>query len=98
VGPNQNWEVEEVELDAAKPAGVLVKLTARGRHSDHHLVTGDLPVPFLCGAGAETRREARPRGDDRDATPHRLALYRAGPLKPDKLITREYPPEDINQG
>lgn len=39
------WEVEEVELDPPKAGEVMVKLTASGLcHSDHHLVTGDIPV------------------------------------------------------
>jgi NDMA-dependent alcohol dehydrogenase len=53
-GPNQKWEVEEVELDAPKEAEVLVKLTASGLcHSDHHLVTGDLPAPMPIVGGHE---------------------------------------------
>jgi NDMA-dependent alcohol dehydrogenase len=53
-GPNQKWEVEEVDLDPPKQAEVLVKLTASGLcHSDYHLVTGDLPVPFPVIGGHE---------------------------------------------
>ena len=53
-GPNQKWEVEEVELDGPKEAEVLVKLTACGLcHSDHHVVTGDLPAPLPIVGGHE---------------------------------------------
>jgi NDMA-dependent alcohol dehydrogenase len=53
-GVNQKWEVEDVELDAPKEAEVLVKLTASGLcHSDHHLVTGDLPMGFPLIGGHE---------------------------------------------
>jgi NDMA-dependent alcohol dehydrogenase len=53
-GLNQKWEVEEVELDGPKECEVLVKLTASGLcHSDHHLVTGDLPLPLPTIGGHE---------------------------------------------
>ncbi|MBV8930204.1 MAG: NDMA-dependent alcohol dehydrogenase [Mycobacteriaceae bacterium] len=53
-GLNQKWEVDEVQLDDPKYAEVLVKLTASGLcHSDHHLVTGDLPMPFPLIGGHE---------------------------------------------
>jgi NDMA-dependent alcohol dehydrogenase len=53
-GPNQKWEVEEVDLDGPKEAEVLVKLAASGLcHSDHHLVTGDLPMPYPAIGGHE---------------------------------------------
>ena len=53
-GLNQKWEVEEIELDGPKEAEVLVKLTASGLcHSDHHLVTGDLPMPLPAVGGHE---------------------------------------------
>ena len=46
-GLNQRWEIEEVELDGPKRDEVTVKLVASGLcHSDHHLVTGDIPRPF----------------------------------------------------
>ncbi len=46
-GINQKWEVEEVDLDGPKEDEVMVKLTASGLcHSDHHVVTGDLPAPL----------------------------------------------------
>lgn len=53
-GANQKWEVEEVELDAPKQGEVMVKLTACGLcHSDHHVVTGDLPAPVPLVGGHE---------------------------------------------
>jgi NDMA-dependent alcohol dehydrogenase len=53
-GLNEKWQVEEVELDAPKETEVLVKLTASGLcHSDEHLVTGDIPMPFPVVGGHE---------------------------------------------
>ena len=53
-GLNEKWQVEEVELDAPKESEVLVKLTASGLcHSDEHLVTGDIPMPFPVVGGHE---------------------------------------------
>jgi S-(hydroxymethyl)glutathione dehydrogenase/alcohol dehydrogenase len=53
-GQNEKWQVEEVELDPPKESEVLVKLTASGLcHSDEHLVTGDLPMPYPIVGGHE---------------------------------------------
>lgn len=53
-GANEKWQVEEVELDPPKENEVLVKLTASGLcHSDHHLVTGDIPIPYPVVGGHE---------------------------------------------
>ncbi len=53
-GTNEKWQVEEVELDAPHTREVLVKLTASGLcHSDEHLVTGDIPIPFPVIGGHE---------------------------------------------
>jgi len=53
-GLNEKWQVEEVELDGPKESEVLVKLTASGLcHSDEHLVTGDIPMPFPVVGGHE---------------------------------------------
>jgi NDMA-dependent alcohol dehydrogenase len=53
-GLNQKWEVEEVELDGPKRGEALVKMAASGLcRSDHHLVTGDLPMPFPLIGGHE---------------------------------------------
>lgn len=51
---DEKWQVEEVELDPPKTGEVLVKLTASGLcHSDEHLVTGDIPIPFPVVGGHE---------------------------------------------
>lgn len=53
-GVGEKWQVEEVTLDPPGPHEVLVKLTASGLcHSDYHLVTGDIPVPFPVIGGHE---------------------------------------------
>lgn len=53
-GVGEKWQVEEVTLDPPGPNEVLVKLTASGLcHSDYHLVTGDIPVPFPVIGGHE---------------------------------------------
>lgn len=53
-GLNEKWQVEEVELDDPKEGEVLVKLAASGLcHSDEHLVTGDIPMPFPVVGGHE---------------------------------------------
>lgn len=53
-GPNEKWQVEEVELDQPKEEEVLVKLTASGLcHSDYHLVTEDIPIPYPVVGGHE---------------------------------------------
>ena len=46
------WSVEEVELDDPRDGEVLVEMVATGLcHSDHHLVTGDLPPLHLPVVG-----------------------------------------------
>ena len=53
-GLNQKWEVDEVELDGPKYGEVMIKLAASGLcHSDHHLVTGDIPRPLPVVGGHE---------------------------------------------
>jgi S-(hydroxymethyl)glutathione dehydrogenase/alcohol dehydrogenase len=53
-GPHEKWQVEEVELDPPHAGEVLVKLTASGLcHSDYHLVTGDMPLPYPAVGGHE---------------------------------------------
>jgi S-(hydroxymethyl)glutathione dehydrogenase/alcohol dehydrogenase len=53
-GLHQKWEVEEVDLDGPKENEVLVKLTASGLcHSDHHLITGDMPMQLPVVGGHE---------------------------------------------
>ncbi len=45
-GVDEEWKVEEIELDPLKPGEVLVKTAYAGMcHSDEHLVTGDLVPP-----------------------------------------------------
>ncbi len=53
-GVGEKWQVEEVTLDPPGLNEVMVKLTASGLcHSDYHLVTGDIPVPFPVIGGHE---------------------------------------------
>lgn len=53
-GMNEKWQIEEVELDEPNANEVLVKLTASGLcHSDEHLVTGDIPMPYPVVGGHE---------------------------------------------
>ncbi len=53
-GLKEAWSVEEVELDPPKANEVLVKLAASGLcHSDEHLRTGDIPIPFPVIGGHE---------------------------------------------
>lgn len=53
-GQNEKWQVEEVELDEPNANEVMVKLTASGLcHSDEHLVTGDIPMPYPVVGGHE---------------------------------------------
>ncbi|WP_024793843.1 NDMA-dependent alcohol dehydrogenase [Tomitella biformata] len=45
-GINQPWSVEEIEVGDPRAGEVMVELGASGMcHSDHHLVTGDTPMP-----------------------------------------------------
>ena len=53
-GVGDKWQVEEVTLDPPGRNEVLVKLSAAGLcHSDYHLITGDIPVPFPVIGGHE---------------------------------------------
>src|SRR5438105_8528623 len=53
-GLNEQWSVEEVELDGPSAGEVLIKLASSGLcHSDEHLVTGDIPIPFPVVGGHE---------------------------------------------
>lgn len=50
-GLNEEWKVEDVELDDPQPDEVLVRMSAAGLcHSDEHIVTGDIPMA-LPGVG-----------------------------------------------
>jgi S-(hydroxymethyl)glutathione dehydrogenase/alcohol dehydrogenase len=45
-GVNQDWSIEEIEVDPPKTGEVLVKWTHAGLcHSDEHMVTGDIVPP-----------------------------------------------------
>jgi Zn-dependent alcohol dehydrogenase len=51
---NQEWSVEEVELDGPQEGEVLVSFEATGLcHSDHHARTGDIPGPLPMIGGHE---------------------------------------------
>src|SRR3982074_1936123 len=53
-GLNQPWSVEEVELDGPTEGHVLGAPASSGLcHSDEHLVTGDIPIPFPVVGGHE---------------------------------------------
>jgi S-(hydroxymethyl)glutathione dehydrogenase/alcohol dehydrogenase len=47
-GPQQDWKLEDVVLDDPGPGEVLVRTVAAGMcHSDEHVYTGELPVPYF---------------------------------------------------
>lgn len=47
-GAHQEWKVEDLVLDDPGPGEVLVDTAFAGLcHSDEHIVTGDMPVPFF---------------------------------------------------
>ena len=51
---NEDWSVEEVELDPPQEGEVLVSFEATGLcHSDHHIRTGDVPGPLPIIGGHE---------------------------------------------
>ncbi|MGH9299729.1 MAG: alcohol dehydrogenase catalytic domain-containing protein, partial [Acidimicrobiales bacterium] len=53
-GVNEEWSVEDVELDDPVPGEVLVKMVAAGLcHSDEHLTTGDIPIALPAVGGHE---------------------------------------------
>ena len=46
-GHQQDWKVEDMTIDDPGPGEVLVDTAFAGMcHSDEHVVTGDMPVPF----------------------------------------------------
>ncbi len=46
-GPQQDWKVEDMILDDPGPGEVVVDTAFSGMcHSDEHVVTGDMPIPF----------------------------------------------------
>ena len=53
-GVDEEWKIEEVELGDPVAGEVQVKLVSSGLcHSDHHLRTGQSPVPFPVVGGHE---------------------------------------------
>jgi S-(hydroxymethyl)glutathione dehydrogenase/alcohol dehydrogenase len=43
---NEPWSVEEIEIGDPRHGEVTVQLETAGLcHSDHHLMTGDFPIP-----------------------------------------------------
>jgi S-(hydroxymethyl)glutathione dehydrogenase/alcohol dehydrogenase len=48
----KDWQIEEIELDAARGSEVMVRLAASGLcHSDEHVRLGDLPMQALPAIG-----------------------------------------------
>ncbi|HEY3716464.1 MAG TPA: NDMA-dependent alcohol dehydrogenase [Jatrophihabitantaceae bacterium] len=46
-GTNSGWSVEDIQIDPPSPTEVLIKMAASGLcHSDDHLDTGDIPLPW----------------------------------------------------
>lgn len=46
-GTRSGWRIEEIELDPPKEREALIRLAASGLcHSDDHLDTGDMQIPF----------------------------------------------------
>ena len=57
--PHTGWEIVELSLDEPKAHEVRVRFHAAGLcHSDAHLVTGDVPIPFPVVGGRPTQRVA----------------------------------------
>ena len=51
-GTHQEWQIEEIEVDAPKVGEVIVEWKAAGLcHSDEHLITGDMVPPGEAAAG-----------------------------------------------
>ncbi len=61
-GTRSGWSVEEIELDPPKERETLIRLTASGLcHSDDHLDTGDMQIPFAPLLGATRARASSSR-------------------------------------
>ena len=63
---HQPWSVEEIEIGDPRKGEVKVALEVAGMcHSDHHVVTGDIPVAAFPDArrsrGCRWRRRSRRR-------------------------------------
>lgn len=53
-GLQEKWQVEEIDLDPPGDGEVQVRMAAAGLcHSDEHLVTGDIPIPYPVVGGHE---------------------------------------------
>lgn len=76
---NEPWSIEEIELDPPREGEVLVSWEATGLcHSDHHILTGDLPapLPILAGhEGAGTVMEVGPGVRDLRVGDHVVASF-----------------------
>ena len=77
---NQEWSVEEVDLDGPKKGEVLVSFEATGLcHSDPHVRTGDLagvPMPIIGGhEGAGIVQEVGPGVRDLNVGDHVVASF-----------------------
>lgn len=68
---NQDWSIEDVELDEPRANDVLVTMKAAGLcHSDDHAHTGDLPLPLPLIGGHEGAGVVEAVGPDvRDLKP-----------------------------
>jgi S-(hydroxymethyl)glutathione dehydrogenase/alcohol dehydrogenase len=64
-GVNEEWKVEDVELDDPRRGEVLIKTKVAGMcHSDEHMVTGDMIMPhFPCIGGHEGAGEVLAVGE-----------------------------------
>ena len=79
-GIDEDWSVEEVELDGPKEGEVLISFEATGLcHSDHHVRTGDLagvPLPIIGGhEGAGIVQEVGPGVRDLKAGDHVVTSF-----------------------
>ena len=79
-GIDEEWSVEEIELDPPKDGEVLVSFEATGLcHSDHHIRTGDLPgvpLPMVGGhEGAGIVEEVGPRVRGLEVGDHVVASF-----------------------
>ena len=85
-GVNQDWAIEEIEVDQPKAGEVLVAWTHAGLcHNDEHLLTGDfIPSPEAMEAM------------DIDTIFPMIGGHQAGTLELDELITQTRSPDDNN--
>ena len=67
---NQPWSIEEIEIGDPVKDEVKIQMEASGMcHSDHHLVTGGIPMVRLPGARRPRGRGHRDRGRSRRRGP-----------------------------